>query len=144
MTFLIARPQDLAGLIGTTARSELEIQTDHAMIDDFLRASGDDQWIHLRQAARRLVPGNLVLSQIPRLLQSIYVVEHCQKSILASYDNIRFRNPVFVDEKLHLEATITSVRQRQGQVYVKTDCRMHNSQTSSLAMTASVVDVYFP
>jgi acyl dehydratase len=144
MVFRLARPSDLAGLTGTTTRSELEIQIDHAMIDDFLRASGDDQWIHLRQAARRMAPGNLILSQIPRLLQSIYVIEHYQKSILASYDNIRFRNPVFADEKLYLEATITSVRQRHAQVYVKTDCRMHNSQTRALAMTASVIDVYFP
>lgn len=144
MAFVVARPQNLAGLIGTTVRSDLEIQIDHAMVDDFIRASGDAQWIHLRQAAERLVPGNLILSQIPRLLQSLYVIEHYQKSLLASYDNIRFRNPVFADEKLYLEATITSVRQRRAQVYVETDCVMHNSQTKALVMTASVVDVYFP
>ncbi len=144
MAFRIARPQNLAGLIGKTARSELEIQMDHTMIDDFLRASGDAQWIHRRHAAERLVPGNLILSQIPRLLQNLYVIEQYEKSILASYDNIRFRHPVFADEKLYLEATITSVRQRHTQVYVKTECQMHNSQTKVLAMTASVVDVYFP
>jgi acyl dehydratase len=144
MAFRVAKPQDLSGLIGTTARSELEIQLDHTMIDDFLRASGDAQWIHLRQATERVVPGNLILAQIPRLLQSLYVVEQYEKSILASYDNIRFKNPVFADEKLYLEATITSVRQRHAQIYVKTECHMHNSQTKALAMTASVVDVYFP
>lgn len=144
MAFVVARPQDLTGLIGTSARSELEIQIDHTMIDDFLRASGDAQWIHRREAAERVVPGNLILSQIPRLLQSLYVIEHYQKSLLASYDNVRFRNPVLADERLYLEATITSVRQIHAQVYVKTGCRMRNSQTKALTMTASVVDVYFP
>lgn len=144
MAFVVARPQDLTGLIGTPARSELEIQIDHTMIDDFLRASGDAQWIHRREAAERVVPGNLVLAQIPRLLQSLYTIEHYQKSLLASYDNVRFRNPVLVDEKLYLEATITSVRHRHTQVYVKAECAMHNSKTKALVMTASVVDVYFP
>lgn len=61
-------------------------------VDHYLALSGDHQWIHSDverarvelPAGRTIVPGNLLVLQLPRLLQQAYTVARFENATLQS------------------------------------------------------------
>lgn len=147
----VATPSDLAGFVGVDIASpEMAVSQDD--VDRFVALSGDPQWIHLapphaasgRLAATPLVPGNLLLSQLPRLLQQSYAVERFDRSLTAGYRQVRFRAPVAPGSSIRLLASFLSVTPARDFVRVETACRIEIVASRRIAMTATVTDLFYP
>lgn len=150
MPLRVDRPADLAAFLDTELRSDPFALT-QADVDRFVALSGDRQWIHTdverAKAAmpegRTVVPGNLLVAQLPRLLQQSYHVAHFEKCLVAEYRQIRFRRPVATGESLHLQARFLSVTPTRGFVRLETACAIHFADDQKPALTAIVVDLFY-
>jgi acyl dehydratase len=150
MPLLVDRPGDLAAFVGSALRGEAFALT-QSDIDRFVMLSGDRQWIHsdverARTAlpgGRTIVPGNLLLMQLPRLLQQVYTVAEFEKCLVAEYRRVRFRHPVGSNIPLFLQARFLSITPARNFVRVETDCEIRFVEDRKLALTASVVDLFY-
>jgi len=145
------RAIDLAAFVGREFPPGSWQGVTQDQIDRFAPLTGDRNWIHtdVARAARELnggrtiVPGQLLLSLIPALLQEIYVVTGAGNSRVAGLRSVRFRQPICCGEEFRLHALLILVRQRPRFVQVDTDCRL-DLRSGSAAVTAQRTDVFFP
>jgi len=150
MPLRVDRPADLAAFVGTALESEAFALT-QSDIDRFVMLSGDHQWIHsdveragaTLPAGRTIVPGNLLLVQLPRLLRQAYTVADFEKCLVAGYRRVRFRHPVGSDVPLFLQARFLSVTPARNFVRVETDCEIKFVEDRKPVLTASVVDLFY-
>ncbi|WP_315836755.1 MaoC/PaaZ C-terminal domain-containing protein [Bradyrhizobium prioriisuperbiae] len=151
MPLRIPRPADLATLVGTELSPSDEFALNQADVDRFVEISGDRQWIHSdteRARAelpegRTIVPGNLLLAQIPRLLQQVYVVERFAKCLVAGYSQVRFRQIVGTGTPLALRVKLVSVTPTRSFVRVETECTIMIADDRKPALTVQVTDLYY-
>jgi acyl dehydratase len=147
----VERAIDLAAFVGREFPPGTWQGVTQDQIDRFASLTGDRNWIHtdVARAARELeggrtiVPGQLLLSLIPALLQEIYVVAGAGNSRVAGLRAVRFRQPICCGDEFRLHAQLILVRQRPRFVQVDTDCRLE-LRPGSPAVTAQRTDVFFP
>lgn len=150
MPLRVDRPAGLAALVGVELQSETFALT-QSDVDRFVALSGDRQWIHSDverakaelPAGRTIVPGNLLLAQLPRLLQQAYSVTHFEKCLVAEYRYARFRHAVGTDVPLFLQAAFSSVTPARNFVRVETACTINFVESRKAALTATVVDLFY-
>jgi len=150
MPVRVDRPADLAAFVGVGLQSE-PFALAQSDVDRFVELSGDRQWIHsdVERAkvelpgGRTIVPGNLLLLRLPRLLQETYSVTHFEKCLVAEYRHVRFRHPVETNAPLVLQAEFLSVTPARNFVRVETACAIHLVETRKAALTLTVVDVFY-
>ena len=102
MPIQVNRPADLAAFVGKSLPPSESFTLTQSDVDRFVALSGDRQWIHsdlerakaALPAGRIIVPGNLLLAQLPRFLQQIYTVAVFEKCLAAEYRQVRFRHVV--------------------------------------------------
>jgi acyl dehydratase len=147
----VERAIDLAAFVGRGFPPGSWQGVTQDQIDRFASLTGDRNWIHtdVARAARELregrtiVPGQLLLSLLPALLDEIYVVTGAGNSRVAGLRAVRFRQPICCGDEFRLHAQLTLVRQRPRFVQVDTDCRLE-LRSRSPAVTAQRTDVFFP
>jgi acyl dehydratase len=147
----VERAIDLAAFVGRELPPGSWQAIAQDQIDRFASLTGDRNWIHtdVARAARELeggrtiVPGQLLLSLIPALLQEIYVVAGAGNSRVAGLRAVRFRQPICCGDEFRLHAQLILVRQRPRFVQVDTNCRL-DLRSGSPAVTAQRTDVFFP
>ncbi len=108
--------------------------------------SGDRQRIHsdlerakvALPAGRTIVPGNLLLVQLPRLLPQVYTVAVFEKCMVEEYRHI-----VDANVRLFLQAKVLSVTPTRGFVRVETAREIHFAETRRPALTATIVDLFY-
>ena len=109
-------------LIALTRESPLgsgELKITQSMIDRFISLSGDKQPIHSETFSTRvIVPGNLLISLIPQLLQSLFAVQQTGYCYTAKYSQIRFLRTVHANDSIRIEVTFKSARERNDKVWV--------------------------
>ncbi|KWV46202.1 hypothetical protein AS156_21770 [Bradyrhizobium macuxiense] len=150
MPLQVDRPADLATFVGVELQSETFSLT-QSDVDRFVALSGDRQWIHSDveraktelPAGRTIVPGNLLLVQLPRLLQEAYGVTHFEKCLVAEYRHVRFKHAVGTDVPLFLQAEFLSVTPTRNFVRVETACAINFVESQKAALTATVVDLFY-
>lgn len=118
------------------------------MIDDFCALSGDHQWIHQSADCQHqthqkssIAPGNLLLSLLPKMIQSIFSVSDFSQCLTAKYSRVNFRRPVYCGDDIELALTIENVTERAEKTFVEMRCRLLKSE--ELIVDAMVTDVYF-
>lgn len=129
---------ELARYIGLEQIANMEQVIDEPMVQAFTALSGDRQWIHSGEGA--IVPGNLLLAQIGRFQQRLFVVARYERAVLAGYLGVRFRAPVPVGQAVRFAATLRSAKSARNFVLVETECRLFVKQT--VVLTATVKDLY--
>ncbi|ANW00174.1 MaoC/PaaZ C-terminal domain-containing protein [Bradyrhizobium icense] len=150
MPVQVDRPADLVALVGVELKSEIFVLT-QSDVDRFLAFSGDRQWIHfdVERARERLpggrtiVPGNLLIVQLPRLLQQAYAVAHFEKCYVAEYRQVRFRHPVGTGVRLFLQVKFLSVTPTRSFVRLEAACAINCAESCRPALTAIVVDLFY-
>lgn len=150
MPLQVERPADLAAHVGAELQSGAFSLT-QLDVDRFVALSGDRQWIHsdvdrakaALPAGRTIVPGNLLLLQLPRLLQQAYSVARFEKCLVAEYRQVRFRHPVGIGVLLFLRARFVSVTPTQSFVRLETACEIDFVENRKPALTATVVDLFY-
>jgi acyl dehydratase len=151
MPIQVERPADLAALVGTALPESNAFVPTQSDVDRFVALSGDRQWIHCdvrrAQAAlpagRTIVPGNLLLVQLPSLLKQIYTVAVFEKCLVAEYRQVRFRHTVSTDTQLFLQAKFLSVVPTRRFVRVETACAIKFAESRKPALTTTIVDVFY-
>lgn len=107
---------DLAGAVGNALGTSDPLVVDQAMIDAFAAATGDHQWIHVDvDRARRELPGGrtiahgyLLLSLLPRLTATVYVVRQRSRGLNYGLDRVRFIAPVPAGSEVRLDVVLDS------------------------------------
>ncbi len=138
----VERPIDLAAHLGEAATSPESVTLDRALLEAFIAVSGDDQAIHRGPGA--IVPGNLLLALVPRLLKSAVEVRRFDSAMTARIDRVAFRRPARLGETLRLEARLRRVARLRPEgeserVAVAVDCAL---LTDGAIATLRVTDVY--
>ena len=138
----VSVPSELTDHIGAGFNTSESVLVSDVLIDAFLKVSGDRQSIHRAEAEERIVPGNLLVSLIPRLLQSCVSVADFERSMTVKYAEIRFKSPLIAGEYLTLSGRISNVRERSGNVFVTVDVSLSEADSGRLILTAQVTDLY--
>lgn len=146
----VAKAIDLAAYVGREFAASRWLAVTQDEIDRFAALTGDRNWIHtdVVRAARELpeaktiVPGQLLLAVVPRLLQEAYTVTGGAQSRLAAIRAVRFRRTVHPGDAFRLRARLTLVEQRPHFVQVDASCDLELN-SGQRALTSQRTDVFF-
>lgn len=111
--------RDLSGAVGLELGPSPWLTIDQARIDDFARATGDHQWIHVdvdRAArgpfGRTIAHGYLTLSMVPQLLNEILDVTNRGSGVNYGIDRVRFISPVVEGARIRMRGRLTDATPR--------------------------------
>lgn len=147
---------DIASLkdhVGESLGTTDWVEVSQRQIDEFARATGDHQWIHVDvERARRESPfggtiahGYLTISLAPALLPELLVVENCARTVNYGIDKMRLPAPVPAGAKVRLSAEIKHVRDvRGGAARMTIACTFHVEGVRKPCCTANLIYVYYP
>ena len=138
----VSLPSELTNHIGASFKTTESVLVSDVMIEAFLKVSEDRQSIHLAEAKERIVPANLLLSLIPRLLQSCLSVASFVRCVTVKYTEIRFKSPLIAGEELSLSGQISDVRERSGNVFLSVDVSLSEAVGGRSILTAHITDLY--
>jgi len=138
----VERPEQLSDHLNVVVKAPAQVVVDDAMIDAFTEISRDPQWIHSRDAKPRIVPGNLLIALVPRLLRECVVVDRYSRCLTVKYENIRFKKPVVSGDTVGLDATLTDVRTRFGATFVTVSISLTNHANGDEVVQVLVTDCY--
>ena len=144
---------EVAGSIGVDLGPSDWVSITQDRIDDFAKATGDDQWIHTDvERARRESPwqetiahGYLTLSLTPMLLSEILVIEESRSAINSGIEKMRLSSPVLAGSRVRLSGSIHHARSIPGgglRVVFRLVFEVEGA--AKPACTASVVYLYYP
>lgn len=87
------------------------------MVNDFAKATGDDQWIHVSpEMAAQYSPfkttiahGFLTLSLAPKFMYELYQVKSVKMGLNYGTNKVRFTSPVSTGSRVRMHATLNEV-----------------------------------
>ncbi len=115
--------------------------TDH-MLEAFTAISQDNPSIHRVDAGFTVIPGNLLISLMPAMLQSGLRVEkfdHCKTVAIAK---VRFINSAGLNEQLSLQFKVTQVRRMRENCFVTTSLLLTAEDGALNVLSAEQTDCY--
>ena len=100
------------------------IAVDQSRIDQFAKATGDDQWIHLDQVrAKKELPegktiahGYLTLSLVPVLTRNFIKVDGLKQIINFGCNKVRFYSAVNEGDKVRARGTLLEAKKRGSMI----------------------------
>jgi len=112
-------------------KANVEIKVTDQMIHQFAEMSGDFNPIHLddeyaktTRFGRRIAHGMIVGALISRALN-----EKIGQGGVYLAQNLKFVNPVFIDDVINIELTITGMRKEKGIATVETTAKKQTGET---------------
>ena len=152
-TIVAPNISSLPDLVGTALGPSSWLTVSQSRIDDFARATGDDQWIHVDvERAKRESPfgqtiahGYLTVSLASTLLPEIFRVEECSHVINYGVEKVRLKEPVYADSRMRLTGEISSVRKVSGgaaRIVISLACEVEGARRA--VCTAKGIYIYFP
>lgn len=127
------------------------LEVTQEQIDQFADATNDHQWIHVDvDRAKKEMPGSktiahgyLTLSMIPTMSSSFIKFKNLERAINYGVNRVRFTNPVPVNSKIRVRATVARVRQRSGAVHVIGETTVEIQGEEKPACVAETVSFYY-
>jgi len=128
------------------------VSVSQEQIDQFARATGDDQWIHTDVARARkespfgttIAHGYLTLALAPMLLPQLLHVDNASRVINYGADKVRLPVPVPAGAKLRLSGEIKRVRRVPGgAARVTIGLLFHVEHIKRPCCSAEAIFVYF-
>jgi acyl dehydratase len=125
------------------------LEVTQTMIDDFAKATGDYQWIHVDTArAVREMPGGktiahglLTLSLVGALSPHIFSVK-AKRVLNVGSNKVRFLTPVPVGSRIRLMMTVKSSDQNSLGTRIHCEAAMEMEGCERPAMVAEVISLY--
>jgi len=118
-------------------------------IDEFARATGDFQWIHVDPERAKKGPfgatiahGWLTASLLPLLLQQIYRVESTM-AINYGVDRIRFTAPIVVGSRVRAVATLAAAEEKGPALQLRVSTVIEIEGVDKPALVAETLGRYF-
>lgn len=95
------------------------ITVSQEMINDFAKATGDHQWIHVDvEKARKHSPfkkpvahGFMSVSMLSKLLEDLIKIKSVKMGVNYGLNKVRFPSPVLVDSRLRLVGSIAHIEE---------------------------------
>lgn len=122
------------------------------MINDFAKATGDFQWIHVDvEKAAKYSPfkkpvahGFMSVSLLSKMLGEVIRVKSVQMGVNYGLNKVRFPAPVLVDSRLRLVAGISAI-EPYGDTGLKItwDCTVEIEDTEKPACVAEFISLMF-
>ncbi len=123
-TATVSTIAELEDLVGEEIGSSSWVKVDQQMIDEFARATGDQQWIHVdtERAAREspfgstIAHGFLILALAPRLSLEVFGIDdkgnatEIKFGVNYGLDKVRFISPVPVDTSVRARVSVLAVQ----------------------------------
>ena len=143
----------LSSFVGKPLGTTEWFEVSQERIDDFARATGDHQWIHVDvERAKSESPfggtiahGYLTIALAPALLPQLLRVEGSSRTVNYGIEKMRLPSPVPAGSRLQLSAEIKHVRDiRGGSARVTIALRFHVEGVKKPCCSADVIYVYFP
>ena len=127
------------------------LEVTQEQIDQFADATNDHQWIHVDvDRAKKEMPGSktiahgyLTLSMIPTMSSSFIEFKNLERAINYGVNRVRFTNPVPVNSKIRVRATVARVRRRSGAVHVIGETTVEIQGEENPACVAETVSFYY-
>lgn len=123
---------------------------DQKQIDLFAQATGDNQWIHVDQAAASKGPfgatiahGYLTLSLVAVLLPEVLWVSGVGMALNYGTNKVRFPSPVLVNSKLRLGAVIRDIEEVTGATQLCIEATIEIQGMAKPALAAELLFRYY-
>jgi|SRR5579871_950274 len=147
----LATPADLVAHVGQKFAPSDWLTVNQAMIDDFAKATGDRQWIHIdTERAKRDMPGGktiahgyLTLSLLPLLSQSVVAIKGRASSVNYGSNKVRFTAPVKSGSRVRLHITVKAVEPVPGGFRVIYDNQIEIEGETKPALVAETIFVAY-
>ncbi|MGE8292505.1 MAG: MaoC family dehydratase [Sphingobacterium sp.] len=123
---------------------------DQKQINLFADATLDHQWIHLDSEKAKtespfkstIAHGYLTLSLIPYLWKQIAEVRNVKMEINYGIENLRFAQPVLVDNEVQLHTLVKSVANLRGVIKVTIEATLKIKDSAKPAYVGDVIFLY--
>ena len=134
--------------IGTTSWTTIMQE----MINDFAKATGDHQWIHVNQEmAEKYSPfkttiahGFLTLSLAPKMMYELYAVKTAKMGLNYGANKVRFTDAVPSGSKVRMTATIKGVEDFPNNgVKIEMSCIFEREGSEKPVCIAELISVIF-
>lgn len=140
--------EDLASAVGADLGASDWVPITQERVDEFARATGDHQWIHVDPVkaadgpfGTTIAHGFLTASLVPVLNKQIFIIES-RMGINYGLNKVRFPAPVRVGSSVRATAVIKEVNDLGDAVQVIVETTVHVSDSSKPAAVAETVVRY--
>ncbi|MRI00232.1 MaoC family dehydratase [Kriegella sp. EG-1] len=122
------------------------------MINDFAKATGDYQWIHVDvEKATKFSPfkkpvahGFLSVSLLSKMLEDLISINNVQMGVNYGLNKVRFPSPVLVDSRLRLLCTIANIEEYSDTgLKVTWNCTVEIKDSQKPACVADFISLMF-
>jgi acyl dehydratase len=156
MTLIVAKPQDLLGMVGTRMGPTGWVTVDQDRVDTFADCTGDHQWIHVDVDRAKTGPfggtiahGYLTLSMVNLFLPELLEVRGFAHAVNVGLEKLRFLAPVVVGSRIRAASDIVSVEEIKGAIQavvrVTIEIEAKDGQPAEKpALIADTISRYFP
>jgi acyl dehydratase len=143
----IETPLDIKQHVGRELGPSEWMTVDQPMIDQFAKATGDHQWIHVDvERAKKEMPGGktiahgyLTLSLVPRMAATLTKVKKRSRGVNYGSNKVRFINPVPAGARIRLRQRIKNVEEIQGGVRVTSEMTVEIEGQDKPALVAELI-----
>ncbi len=140
-------PLDIKQHVGRELGPSEWMTVDQPMIDQFAKATGDHQWIHVDvERAKKEMPGGktiahgyLTLSLVPRMAATLTKVKKRSRGVNYGSNKVRFINPVPAGARIRLRQRIKNVEDIQGGVRVTSEMTVEIEGQDKPALIAETI-----
>ena len=151
MTLIVAKPQDLLDMVGTTAGPSDWVRVEQDRVDQFAECTGDHQWIHVDVERAKAGPfggtiahGYLTLSMVNLFLPQLIEVRGFAHAVNVGLDRLRFLAPVVVGGRIRATSEIISAEEIKGAIQAVVRVTIEVEGSEKPALIADTISRYFP
>ena len=151
MTLIVAKPQDLLGMVGTRIGPSDWLRVDQDRVDQFADCTGDHQWIHVDVERAKEGPfggtiahGYLTMSMINLFLPSLMEVRGFAHAVNVGLDRLRFLAPVVTGSRIRAVCEVVSVEEIKGAIQSIVRVTIEIEGSEKPALVADTISRYYP
>ncbi len=141
---------DLDSRVGQEVAVSPWVEITQDRVDEFAKATGDFQWIHVdRERARQspfggtIAHGFLTLSLLPMLTEAAYTLTDRTMGINYGLNKVRFTSPVPVGSKIRARFTLTRLDPLDGGVQTTWSVVVERDGSDKPVMVAETIGRHY-
>lgn len=151
MTLIVAKPQDLLGMVGTKVGPTDWVRVDQDRVNQFADCTGDHQWIHVDVERAKAGPfggtiahGYLTMSMINLFLPQLMEVQGFAHAVNVGLDRLRFLAPVITGSRIRATSEVVSAEEVKGGIQSIVRVTIEIEGSDKPALVADTISRYFP
>ncbi|AEI48646.1 MaoC family dehydratase [Runella slithyformis] len=120
------------------------------MVNDFAKATGDDQWIHVNAEMAKLSPfkttiahGFLTLSLAPKCMYGMYRVKSVKMGLNYGTNKVRFTSPVPTGSRVRMHAVLKEVEDQANGIKSVVEAVFELEGSAKPACVAELITLMF-